>query len=59
MMWHNEQVEPTLLFRLQKYHHPHHPGWRKIFRVWEKSVTEHTVFCGNLTCLFRFGILVG
>ena len=36
------------LIRLGKCHHPHHPGWCKIFRVWVKFGTEHTVFCRKL-----------
>ena len=31
--------------RLAKCHHPHHPGWSKIFRAWVKFGTEHMVYC--------------
>ena len=33
------------LLKLVKCHHPHHPGWCKLFRVWVKFATEHKVFC--------------
>ena len=40
--------------RHAKRHHPHHPGWCKIFRVWVKFVTEHAVLCRKLNFLSHF-----
>ena len=40
--------------RLAKCHHPHHPGWCKIFRVWVNLVTEHTVFCRKFNLLSQY-----
>ena len=45
--------------RLAKCHHPHHPGWFKIFSGWVKIVTEHTAFCRKLNFLSQFFIFLG
>ena len=42
--------------RLAKCHHPHPPGWCKIFTVWVNLVTEHTVFCHKFYLLLEFSI---
>ena len=49
---HNKQIHYChSLNRLAKCHHPHHPGWCKMFRAWVKFVTEHIIFC------FKFNLL--
>ena len=56
-------LQITILYgsalRLAKCHHPHHPGWCKIFRVLVKFVTERLVFCRKLNFLSKFCILSG
>ena len=40
--------------RLAKCHHPHHPGWCKIFRAYVKMGTEHTVYWQKFKVLSQF-----
>ena len=40
--------------RLVKCHHPHHPGWCKIFRAWVKFGTEHMVHCQKFNLMSQF-----
>ena len=49
---------PVGQFRLAKCHHPDHPGWCKIFRVWEKWCILHIVFCWKFSLLSQFSTFV-